>query len=92
MIGFNSDELDEWVKERTIRLGAVPGKLLNNRAFWRTYLPLYRANCTPIGKYRFEELNLKTDIQVAIVFSETDTLLVDMKLWENYYVGLCEYY
>lgn len=92
LIGFNNSELDEWVKERTLKFGAVPEKLFNNSVFWRTYLPLYRADYALIGKYQFEELNLRTDIPATIFYSETDTPLTDMKLWENYFIGNSEYY
>lgn len=92
LLGFNDDELDEWVKERTIKFGGVPEKLLHNRAFWRMYLPLYRADYVLIGKYQFEKLNLKTDTPATIFYSETDTPLADMKLWKNYFIGDCEYH
>lgn len=92
LLNFSGDELDEWVKKRTIKFGAVPEKLINNKAFWRMYLPLYRADYTLIGKYRFENLNLKTDIPAVIFYSETDTPLANMKLWENYFIGDCEYH
>lgn len=55
--------LDEWVKERTIRFGALPEKLIHNQSFWRMYLPLYRADYAMIGDYRFEDLDLKTERQ-----------------------------
>ena len=41
LIGYDSTELDELVKERTIRFGAVPEKLIDNRSFWRVYLRLF---------------------------------------------------
>lgn len=88
---LSEDELDNWVKERTIQFGDVPKKLMNNRVFWRTYLPIYRADYTIIGKYSFEELNLQTDIPTTVFYSETDTPLEDMRLWENYFKGLVEY-
>lgn len=90
--GYTNDEMDAWVKDRTIRFGTVPEKLLNNKSFWRMYLPLYRADYNIIGKYRFEELCLKSEIPVTIFYSETDTPLRDMKLWKNIFVGDCEYY
>ena len=73
LIGFTNDELDNWVKDRTIRFGGVPEKLLNNKAFWRMYLPLYRADYTLIGKYKFENLSLKSDIPATVFYSEEDT-------------------
>ena len=91
-IDYNSDEADAWVKERTIRFGTVPDKLLDNKSFWRMYLPLYKADYSIIGKYRFEDLKLKSFIPATIFYSETDTKLEDMKLWNNYFVGKCDYY
>lgn len=92
LLGLQDDELDAWVKDRTIRFGGVPEKLLHNKAFWRMYLPLYRADYTLIGKYRFEELDLKTEIPATVFYSETDTLLSDMEQWKNYFIGECEYH
>lgn len=92
LLDFKDDELDEWVKERTIKFGGVSEKLLRNKTFWRMYLPLYRADYTLIGKYQFEKLNLRTDIPATIFYSETDTPLADMKLWKSYFTGECEYH
>lgn len=92
LLGFTADELDEWVKRRTIEFGAVPEKLLNNNVFWRTYLPLYRADYTIIGKYEFEQLDLKTSIPATVFYSEIDTPLSDMELWRNYFIGQINYY
>ena len=90
LLGFTAVELDEWVKNRTIQFGAVPEKLLNNRVFWRTYLPMYRADYTIIGKYEFEKLNIVSNIPATVFYSETDTPLADMKQWERYFP--CEFY
>lgn len=92
LLGFAADELDEWVKNRTIKFGSVPKKLQNNKPFWRTYLPLYRADYTIIGKYEFEKLNLKSEISTTVFYSEKDTPLEEMKLWERYFTGTCEFY
>ncbi len=89
---FTADELEAWVKRRTIELGAVPKKLLNNRVFWRTYLPLYCADYAIIGKYEFEKLDLNTDIPATIFYSETDTPRKEMDLWKRYFRGDCDYY
>ncbi len=91
LLGFTEGELDEWVKERTIRFGDVPEKLLNNKVFWRTYLPIYRADYTIIGKYKFEELDLKTSIPLTVFYSETDTPLNDMMRWEKYFTDTVDY-
>lgn len=89
--GFADDELDEWVKERTIRFGALPEKLIHNKTFWRLYLPLYRADFSLISHYRFEDLNLKMEVPATVFYSETDTPLEELKRWENYFRGPVEY-
>lgn len=90
LLGYREEELDEYVKQRTIRFGAVPKALENNKVFWRTYLPIYRADYSLIAKYNFEELNIKTSIPACVFYSEEDTPLKDMKLWDNYFP--CEFY
>lgn len=90
LCGFKPDEEDDWVKERTIQFGAVPEKLQNNRVFWRSYLPIYRADYSIIGAYDFNKLNLKTGIPADIFYSESDTPISEMKLWEKYFP--CEYH
>ena len=92
LVGFNDNELDEWVKDRTIKFGAVPEKLLNNKSFWRMYLPIYRADYSIIGKYSFEELSLKTAIPATVFYSETDTPKSEMELWKKYFVGECDFF
>ena len=91
LTGYDPEELDEWVKERTIRFGGIPEKLLENKSFWRMYLPLYRADYGLIGKYRFEELDLKTDVPLTVFYSETDTPRRDMEEWRKYFTGECEF-
>lgn len=91
LAGFSPQEVDEWVKERTVRFGALPEKLIHNRVFWRMYLPLFRADYTLISKYRFEELNLNTSVPATVFYSETDTPYQEMRLWGNYFTGECEY-
>ena len=89
---FSSNECDEWVKDRTIRFGAVPDKLLDNKSFWRMYLPIYRADYSLIGRYSFEDLSLQTTIPTTIFYSELDTPRADMELWRRYFVGDCEFF
>ncbi len=90
--GFTGDELDEWIKKRTIRFGAVPDKLVNNKSFWRFYLPLYRADYSIIGKYKFEDLDFRINVPASIFYSETDTPRQKMELWKRYFTGQCEFY
>ena len=89
---FSSGELDEYVKQRTIKFGAVPEVLLKNKTFWRMYLPIYRADYSLIGKYQFENLKLKTKIPATIFYSETDTPTENILQWKDYFVGECSSY
>lgn len=82
---YNNEEMDEFVKARTIQFGAVPEKLINNKSFWRMYLPIYRADYSIIGKYKFENLKLKSDIPATVFYSESDTPYEDMKNWDKYF-------
>ena len=82
---------DEWVKDRTTAFGAVPEQLVNNKSFWRLYLPLYRADYCMIGNYKFEKLGLKTTIPATFFYSETDTPRKEMELWRNYFTGECAF-
>lgn len=91
LIGFSPDELDEWVKERTIQFGDIPEKLQNNSVFWRMYLPVYRADYTAIGNYDFEALSLETEIPATVFYSESDTPLKDMKEWKKYFKGSLDF-
>ncbi len=91
LAGYREDELDEWVKERTIRFGGIPQKLIGNQSFWRMYLPLYRADYTLIGRYRFEALDLRTEIPATIFYSGTDTPRREMEAWRRIFTGECEF-
>ena len=89
--GYSPEERDEWVKDRTVRFGGIPEKLRNNGSFWRIYLPLYRADYGIIGGYRFEELDLKTDVPLTVFYAESDTPLTVMTDWKRYFTGKCEF-
>ena len=92
LLSFSPNEMDEWVKERTLKFGTVPDKLVNNQTFWRMYLPLYRHDYTLLAHYSFADLVLEASISATIFYSETDTPLKDMKLWERYFRGHVDYY
>ena len=91
LAGYTPEEIDEWVKERTIRFGGIPEKLLGNKSFWRMYLPLYRADYGLIGKYRFEDLHFRTEVPATVFYSEADTPRKDMEEWRRYFTGDCEF-
>ena len=58
--------------------------------FWRTYLPIYRADYTLIGKYDFDKLDIVVDIPTTVFYSEMDTPLREVKEWERFFS--CEFY
>ena len=89
--GMTDEQLEEWIRNRIIQLGAVPKQLLSNKSFWRTYLPIYKADYQIIGQHRFEELDVQTDIATTIFYSETDTPLATMQPWRDFFTGLCEF-
>jgi len=91
LANYSDGELDEKVKQRTIQFGDLPDNLINNKIFWRMYLPIYRADYSIIGKYRFEELKLVTDVPALVFYSEEDTLYEDMKKWTYIFASKCEY-
>lgn len=88
MAGCNNEKMDEFVKERTIQFGALPEKLTSNKSFWRMYLPIYRADYSIIGKYKFENLSVKSDIPVTVFYSESDTPFSITKGWEKYFTNI----
>lgn len=89
---FSDEELDEWVIERTVRFGAIPEKLIHNKTFWRMYLPIYRSDYSMIADYDFGKLDLNSTIPAVVFYSETDTPFQEISLWENYFVGQCEFH
>lgn len=90
--GYLEEETDEYVKCRTIKFGGVPEQLIQNKSFWRMYLPLYRADYSMISRYKFENLDLKTEIPTTVFYSETDTPFARMRNWKNYFVGKIEFF
>ncbi len=91
MSSYNDRDLDEVVKERTLRYGEVPEKLTDNPTFWRFYLPLYRADYTNIWDYDFDKPGLRTSIPAVFFYSEEDTPYEKMREWRKYYTGDTEF-
>ncbi len=87
MLDIPPDEIDEYVKKRTIEFGAVNEDLITNRVFWRMYLPLYKADYLMIARFKFEEQEYKSLVPATVFYSEEDTKYTDMVLWKNYYIG-----
>ena len=57
-------EVDGWVKDRTIEFGGVDSKLINNKIFWRVYLPIFRADYQMIAHYDFDSLIVEGIVRV----------------------------
>ncbi len=84
-------ELDKWVKERTIEFGAIDEKLKDNEIFWRVYLPIFRSDYVMIANYAFDRVAYKTVVPAVIFYSEEDTPFEEMKEWNKYFVGKCDF-
>lgn len=81
---------DSWIKRRTVEFGGIPPKLQDNQAFWRVYLPQYRADYSLIKGYPFKELNLSCQIPATIFYSETDTPFQEIEKWRRVF-SQCEF-
>lgn len=89
---FDLFESDDCLKCRIISFGNVEDRILLNKAFWRTYLPVYRHDFGLISSYDFNKIHLKTQIPAVIFYSESDTPLKEMVLWKQYFLGNCEFH
>ena len=87
---FSDMEESEMVKERVISFGNVPDRLIDNKAYWRVYLPIYRADFAMIGRFDFGLLETKEDIPVTIFYSEEDVPLTRIREWDRIYKN-CDY-
>ena len=87
---YSSENIDEYVKNRTVRFGGVPEQLVDNKIFWRTYLPLFKADYLMIGRYDFEKLQFTSDIPAVAFYSETDIPRTEMEQWNRYFTSGCE--
>lgn len=82
---FLEEEMDDYVKERTIQFGDISEELLNNKAFWKVYLPIYRADYVMISKFDFSELKENAAIPATVFYSEEDTPYRLMRGWKRFY-------
>lgn len=90
LLRFHGGEADEWVRKRVISLGGVPEKLLENRTFWRMYLPLYRADFRLVTGYDFDKLTLACEVPLTGVYGKQDLPREEMEAWSRYFHGECE--
>lgn len=78
---------DEEIKRRTINFGGIPEKLVENDAFWRVYLPIYKMDYEIIEQYSFKEYPDGVTIPLHVFYSSSDTLYEDMLEWNMYFKG-----
>ena len=45
-----------------------------------------------ISRYRFEALQLRTDVPATVFYSQTDTPIGDMRQWRRYFTGPCDFH
>lgn len=88
----NSANCDEFIIDRTIQFGGIPDALIDNRIFWRTYLPLYKSDYSLIDSYEFSQLLLKTNIPLSVFYSEEDTPYEEVSEWNKFFLGKNNYY
>lgn len=88
---LNIEYSDDFIKDRTIKFGGVPTSLINNKIFWRTYLPVLRSDYLLISKYDFNLLQLNIKIPTTVFYSESDTPLSEMEKWKNFVTGEIEF-
>lgn len=84
------EELDEYVKNRTVRFGGIPEELIDNKIFWRTYLPVFKADYLMIDRYDFEKLHFTSDIPAVGFYSEEDIPRTEMERWKRIFTGSCQ--
>ena len=88
----SDEELTALIKNRTIQLGGVPKVLIDNKSFWRMYLPVISADYKMIVHYSFEDLNYQTTLSTTIIYSQEDTPIAEMEKWHNICIGDIDYY
>ena len=91
ILDIPAGEMDDFIRERTIAFRAVPKKLIDNKSFWRMYLPIYKADYLMIARYRFEDISFVTDVPCTVFYSEEDTKYEDMKDWTKYFYLDCKF-
>ena len=79
---------DEYIRERTLLFGGIPSELSDSKAFWRLYIPLFRADYSIIVKYRMNALSDVTDVPATVFYSESDTVAFREFLKKKYKILL----
>lgn len=91
MLSRNEEEIDAYVRARTIAFGGIPERLLDNKSFWRTYLPIYKADYYMINKYDFHKTAYLSKVPATVFYSESDISSDLIKGWNAFFVNGCDY-
>lgn len=91
LLDYRENEIDDFIKKHILTFGGIPEKLINNDLFWRTYLPIYKADFSILNKFDFQ-WNFQTDVECNIFYSETDSPLKKMKKWKDIFIGEINFY
>ncbi len=83
--GIPTENIDDWVKQRTLEFGAVPDELVANRTFWKLYLPIFKSDYKIISDYDFDNIHINAPVNATIFYSEKDTPYCKMSRWSEYF-------
>lgn len=86
------DNIDEYVKQSTIKFNAIPKSLINNKTYWRMFLPIYKSDYLLINNFDITKMNFKTSVPSIILYGKNDSITENVYLWDNYFVGENAYY
>ena len=87
-----AEQSDDYVIERTVGFGAISQEIASGNVFRRLYLPLYRADYSMIGRYRFEDLDARFRLPLTVFYSPTDTPLEEVRGWTDFFTEECGFY
>lgn len=91
-LDYMDEKMDEEIKKHIAEFGGIPSNLMNNDAFWRIYIPIYKADFHTIGTYNFEDRKPIVKTPVTFFYSESDTPLKKLKKWEDYFELGCDFF
>lgn len=69
--------------DRVIKLGGVDKRLIERRKFLKLFSRILRADFNIAEQHRFMSTDKKIDCPVSVLFSETDTPLVNVQRWQE---------
>lgn len=81
---YKDPSSENLVRKRILEFGGVPERLLNNKTFWRSYLPIYRSDFYLIGTYDFETEKPQIDVPTTLFYSELDSPYEEVIGWKKY--------